>query len=93
VNDWAVWGYVMDDWESDNPHVTYNLDELLPLARDPEVLVNRLDMMFTHGMLSQRTREIIKDAVEPLISGDYREDRVRLALYLIMISPDYNIMK
>lgn len=93
VNDWAVWGYVMDDWESDNPHVTYNLDELLPLARDPEVLVNRLDMMFTHGMLSSYTREIIKEAVEPLIEGDYREDRVRLAIYLIMISPDYNIMK
>lgn len=93
VNDWAVWGYIMDDWEYDNPYVTYILDELMPLARDPEVLVNRLDVLFTHGSLSQRTREIIKEAIAPMISGDYRSDRVRLALYLIMISPDYAIMK
>lgn len=93
VNDWAVWGYVMDDWEAENPHVTYNIDELTPLARDPEVLINRLDVLFTHGMLSERTRQIIKDAVTPMISDDYRRDRTRLALYLIMISPDYAIMK
>lgn len=93
VNDWSVWGYIMDDWETNNPHVTYNIDELKPLARDPEVLVNRLDMIFTHGSLSQRTREIIKAAISPLITGDYRDDRVRLATYLLLISPDYNIMK
>jgi uncharacterized protein (DUF1800 family) len=93
VNDWAVWGYVMDDWEAENPHVTYNIDELRPLARDPEVLINRLDMMFTHGSLSEGTRQIIKDAITPLINNDFREDRVRLALYLLLISPDYAIMK
>ncbi len=93
VNDWAVWGYVMDDWEAENPHVTYNIDELTPLARDPEVLINRLDVLFTHGMLSDRTRQIIKDAITPMISEDYRNDRTRLAMYLIMISPDYAIMK
>jgi uncharacterized protein (DUF1800 family) len=93
VNDWAVWGYVMDDWEMDNPHVTYILDDLVPLARDPEVLINRLDILFTHGMLSDRTRDIIKAAILPLISGNYRYDRTRLALYLLLVSPDYNIMK
>ena len=93
VNDWAVWGYVMDDWENDNPSVTYNIEELLPLARDPEVLINRLDILFTHGMLSDRTRQIIKDAITPLISDNYRYNRTRLALYLMMISPDYAIMK
>lgn len=93
VNDWAVWGYIMDDWEGENPHVTYNLDDLVPLARDPEVLVNRLDMLFTFGTLSDRTRQIIKDAITPIISGDYRNDRTRLALYLLLISPDYAVMK
>lgn len=93
VNDWAVWGYVMDDWEDNNPSVTYVLDELVPMARDPEVLVNRLDMLFTYGMMSEHTRQLIKDAVTPMIDGNYRYDRVRLALYLTMISPDYAIMK
>jgi uncharacterized protein (DUF1800 family) len=93
VNDWIVWGYVMDDWEKENPHVTYNIDELKPLAREPEVLINRIDMLFTHGSLSLRTREIIKEAITPLIENDYREDRVRLAIYLLLISPDYAILK
>lgn len=93
VNDWAVWGYVMDDWEDNNPSVTYVLDDLVPMARDPEVLVNRLDMLFTYGMLSEHTRQLIKDAITPIINGNYRYDRVRLALYLMMISPDYAIMK
>lgn len=93
VNDWTVWGYIMDDWERENPHTTYNLDELRPLARDPEVLINRLDMLFTHGTLSENTRTIIKDAITPLIYDDYREDRVQLAMYLLLISPDYNVMK
>ena len=83
----------MDDWEKDNPHVTYNIDELKSLARDPETLVNRLDMLFTHGSLSQYTRELIKTAITPFQENDYRQDRVRLALYLMMISPDYNVMK
>ncbi len=93
VNDWAVWGYVMDDWENENPYVSVNIDALRQLAWDPEVLVNRLDMMFTHGSLSQRTREIIKESLYPMHEGDFREQRVRLALYLMLISPDYNVMK
>ena len=83
----------MDDWEDNNPYVTYIIDDLLPLARDPEVLVNRLDMLFTYGNLSEHTRQLIKDAITPIINGNYRWDRVRLALYLIAISPDYAIMK
>ncbi len=93
VNDWAVWGYVMDDWEENNPYVTYILDDLVPLARDPEVLLNRLDILFTHGMLSDHTRNAIKDALYPIIDGNYRYDRTRLALYLLLVSPDYAIMK
>jgi uncharacterized protein (DUF1800 family) len=93
ANAWAVWGYVMDDWEEENPSVTYVLDELVPLARDPEVLINRLDVLFTHGSLSNETRQIIKESLYPLINGNYRYDRVRLALYLLLVSPDYNVMK
>ncbi|MFZ1676526.1 MAG: DUF1800 domain-containing protein [Saprospiraceae bacterium] len=93
ANAWTVWGYVMDDWEKDNPYVRYNIDELKSLARDPEALVNRLDMLFTHGSLSQYTRDLIKEAITPFVNDDYRQDRVRLAMYLLMVSPDYNIMK
>ena len=43
--------------------------------------------------MSQYTRDVIKDAISQMIEGSYRIERVRLALYLVMISPDYAIMK
>lgn len=93
VNNWAIYDYVMNSWESDDPYATINTRELEELAQDPEVLLNKLDILLTHGQLSDRTRQIIKTALEPLKSGNYREERVRMALYLIMISPDYTIFK
>jgi len=84
---------VFYSWERDDPYTTLVTTELEALARDPEALVNRLDVLFTHGNLSDRTRSIIKNSMTTLTGGDYREDRVRLALYLIMISPDYAIFK
>ena len=93
VNRWAVYNAVMYGWEENNPEVILNLDELRAYARDPEVLLNKLDILFTHGQLTQRTRDLIKEALAAQIYGDYRENRVRLAIYLIMISPDYAVLK
>jgi hypothetical protein len=93
INQWSVYNAVMYSWEENNPEVILNIDDLRPYARDPEVLLNKLDMLFTHGQLTDRTRAIIKDALDSLIYGDYRENRVRLAIYLILISPDYAVLR
>jgi hypothetical protein len=93
VNDWAVWQYMWGSWEPEDPYTTVDLKQLEDLARDPEVLINHLDRIFTHGNLSEGTREIIRDTLEPMIWGDFRYDRARMALYLIMISPDYAVQK
>ncbi|MBK8484696.1 MAG: DUF1800 family protein [Saprospiraceae bacterium] len=93
VNNWSVYDYVMYSWERDDPYAILNLNELEALAQDPEILVNRLDILLTHGTLSDRTRGIIKETMGKFIFGNYREERVRMALYLIMISPDYAIFK
>ncbi len=93
ANTWTVYDAPMWSWEENDPRPFLNIDRLKNLARDAEVLINELDMLFTHGQLSDRTRAVIKDALEPLIFGDYRDDRVRMALYLILISPDYAILK
>ncbi len=93
VNRWAVWNAVMYSWEEDNPAVILNTENLKKYARDTEVLVNKLDMLLTHGQLTDRTRTIIKNALENMIFGEFREDRVRLAIYLFMISPDYNVLR
>jgi len=72
------------------PNVVFVWDELRDKAADIETLVNYLDVMMVHGRLSADTREIITDACGAI--GD-RENRARTALYLIMISPDYVVLK
>jgi hypothetical protein len=93
ANNWIVWNNLLNDWEEGNPNVSINVDDYKEFAQDPETLLNELDKVYTHGALTDETRTIIKDAVSQLIYSDYKEDRVRLAMYLIMISPDYAVMR
>jgi hypothetical protein len=75
--------------------VTFDFERLKYLAKDSEVLVNHLDKLFTHGLLSNETRQVIKDAVESFTGTDETTmlNRSKIALWLIMISPDYAIQK
>ena len=97
VDDWVMWGVLMDTWESVGTAVTLDISQLTPLAKDPEVLINKLDVLLTHGNLSEETRNIIRTALEQIthdvLWSYYLEYRVKMALYLIMISPDYAILK
>ena len=93
INRWSIHNSVMYSWEENNPEVILNVDNLRTYARNTEVLINKLDMLFTHGQLSDRTRMLIKEALDTLIYSDYREQRVRLGIYLILISPDYAVLK
>ena len=60
-------------------------------------MVNQLDKLFTHGQLSDETKRVITDAVDGItdLGGDfdYLHFRVKMALYLTLISPDYAILK
>ncbi len=93
VNGWTMYDNVMGSWEEENPAPFVNMERLKQLARDPEVVINELDILLTHGQLTERTRDLIRIALNAQIYGDYREDRVELAIYLIMISPDYAILR
>lgn len=93
LNRWAIYNSVMFSWERDDPATILDISELKELAKDSEVLLNALDLLFTHGQLTNRTRTLIRDALDQIYHGDYREYRSRLAIYLILISPDYAILK
>ena len=80
-------------YEQITPNVTTDLEDLAVLAGDPETLINHLDVMLTHGRLSNETRAIIKDAITPLMYGNVNLNRAKMALYLFMISPDYVVLK
>ncbi|NOT37186.1 MAG: DUF1800 domain-containing protein [Saprospiraceae bacterium] len=92
VNNW-IYDYVMFSWMDKDPYTVLSIDELMDLSRDPEVLLNRLDMILTHGNLTFETKNIVKNIISKFTTGNFRSDRVRCALYLIMISPDYAIFK
>lgn len=83
----------MYSWMEDDPATLLSFDEFEELARDPEAMLNLYDILISHGRLSDRTREIIKTSLHKLIRGDFRNDRAKMALYLLMISPDYAIFK
>jgi uncharacterized protein (DUF1800 family) len=76
---------------------TLDFTSLKYFARNSEVLINQLDKLFTHGQLSDKTRQSIKQAVDPIAGNDpaidYNLYRVKMALYLLLVSPDYAILK
>jgi len=76
-------------------NVTFDFEALKYLAKDSEVLINHLDKLFTHGQLSNPTRQIIKNAVESFVGTDDTTllNRSKIALWLITMSPDYAIQK
>ncbi len=63
---------------------------LVSLAGDPVALVDAVDMRLTHGTLGPATRQIIERAV--MASGD-AERRVRIAVALTLVSPEYRVVR
>jgi uncharacterized protein (DUF1800 family) len=95
VNNWLIWWAVMYSWEGDygDMPVFADLSQYEAMTESPDVFINEMDILFTHGQLTDETRQNIRQAMEGITWGDYREDRAKLGLYLLLISPDFNIMK
>lgn len=93
---WTFWELLMYDWEdyTPDPDVAIVYDELEELAQeDPEGLIHKIDVLFTHGQMSDMTRGVIRRALDKLPGNRFARVRAQLALYLTMISPDYTIIK
>jgi len=100
VNRWiSDWGDIMTTWEGNyfaDHETLFDINYYMDLAKDVETFINELDKVFTHGSLSESTRAIVKDALTqlgPAQSSSYLEYRVRLGVYLILISPDFAVMR
>ena len=65
-----------------------DLSDYEELAAEPKDLIDRLDIVLTQGQLSQKTRDIVIDALDRV--DDVRQ-RAQIAIYLILISPDYAV--
>lgn len=94
----TFWGTAWWSWENgeiDDPvEIDYSYYE--NISEDPEYLINELDKLLTHGNLSDDTRQIIRDNLAEFYwewDDSWRYYRARMAVYLIMISPDYVTFK
>ncbi|MEM7391568.1 MAG: DUF1800 domain-containing protein, partial [Verrucomicrobiota bacterium] len=98
----VAWANLMNAWIVEDEFNTefgedYNLGPIvldlsdeLAIAGDIDALIDRLDLLLTAGQLSAESRSTIRTALLPL---GVLEDRVRLGLYLTLISPDYMITR
>jgi uncharacterized protein (DUF1800 family) len=76
--------------------VEVNREVYYEMAKDPEVLINFLDRLLTKGRLKEGTRDIIAEALVGLPDGNKENmlrDRWEIATYIVMISPEFNILK
>ena len=64
-------------------------------AADPDALLRRLDLALTGGTLSPPQFQIIREAMLRLNppSWQWHRERLRLAIYLIVTSPDFNVLR
>lgn len=68
--------------------VRLDLTDEIALAPNPAALLDRLDLLLMAGSMSGPMRAVLQDAVQRI---DDPVDRARTAVFLIAISPEYNV--
>ncbi len=64
-------------------------------AQDSDPLLRRLDFALTGGTLSPREFQIIRESIERITPGSWQwhKDRLALAIYLIVTSPEFAVQR
>ena len=70
--------------------VRLDLSDEIGVASDVRALVDRLDLLLMYGTMSQQMRAVLVGILERVSDP---EDRARLAVQLLVISPEYNVLK
>ena len=100
VDDWGQ-GFENSINEGDAPAL--DLSTEITLVDDDKLpeLLDRLNLILAHGQISQRTKDAIIPVLKEMSIVGYNEEntqflrltRVRMAIYLIMASPEYLVNK
>jgi len=78
--------------ERDDNQLFLDFGSEMALANDPPALLDHLDLLLTYGTLSERTKNIIITAVDSLPESE-KEERVHMAVRLLVLSPDFAIFR
>ncbi|MEL7220323.1 MAG: DUF1800 family protein [Bacteroidota bacterium] len=90
VNEWAIDETLLRTRGENITTVTTHLDDIILHEEDTEALLNYLDILLTNGRLRDDTRQIITTIVDPM---EDPLEKIKLAIYLLVISADYTILK
>jgi uncharacterized protein (DUF1800 family) len=95
VGQLAAKGFDISERHPDILPVRPNYSNELPLANNPDALLDRLNLVLMGAQLSATTRTIIRTAIEaiPIGASDAPLRRVQTAVALCMISPDFVVQK
>ncbi len=79
----------------DDDKLILNYEYELPLAGKPDELINHLSNKLTGGTLKPSTAQIIREAVLAIEEGssNWETERVKMAVYLIGTSAEFNVQK
>lgn len=97
MHHWTLWNFVIFDWEDDEIYGenAVKIDEawVTEMIEDygAEGMMNELDILLTHGKLSEEWREEIRTATESFEWTPWWDGMV--AFYLMLSHPDYMIEK
>lgn len=72
-------------------------EEAMCVGANPDIdgLLKRLDLVLCHGSMSPRLHQTIREAVLRIGTGtwDYQKERLKLAIYLIVTSPEFCVLR
>lgn len=83
-----------DEDRNDETRVVLNLEDEILLVEEGKIedMVERINLIMLHGMMSERTRQLILNALNLMEQSD-PDEIVQTTLFLVMISPDYLIFR
>ncbi len=95
INAATIWDTFIRSWELDygDEVVRMNTSDYEAKADDIERVLNDLDILLSYGQIEDWYRDEIRTACNEQLWGDLNKNKVRMAIYAIMISPYYTIQK
>jgi hypothetical protein len=81
---------VMNNDDNDALEVRLDLSDEIAIAANPQALVSRLDLLLMYGTMSNPMRQVLVHALEQLPDPG---ERAKTALQLIVIAPEYAVLK
>ena len=94
------WHAISEDFNrwgagSANEAVKINITHELTLHNDADALLRRIDLALTGGMLDPREFQIIRETLARIDSShwEYDLERVRFAIYMVVNSPNFAVLR